>query len=396
FSMHNLQGIVEENAPIMWHIISAYTNTSYGGTGQVCVVRQRRPQNLGAIDSLMALTTVRSARCTLYPLCRGVYLFATKAQKSLFRVESRIGRSVAYQTVYTALATMAEARNNELHVATRPESGRHFLIVGDNIQAFAKQRDHRIGRESRMIKGFAGTAVEMEDIDPDAMNAEELVQRQHLLQRKNLTAKGILDDIDAPHLNNVAALHFLRCLINFVPALSQHQDALDEAFKGVEKNPIKSTRRTKIFPLATNSADEMTVQGMKEATDDFLNKQMNINENTLANRVIIFSGDGKTFDQLGKLKKYLIMHSGNYESLRCLIPMLELWHTKWTKLSWLFRSHWGGDFPDDPSTLCHLANEADCPPPKDLRKVDFYSGSHIVNLALDANLLNCWEYMIHP
>lgn len=45
FSMYALQGIAEENAPIMWHIISAYSNPAYRGD-RVYAIRQRRPQNL--------------------------------------------------------------------------------------------------------------------------------------------------------------------------------------------------------------------------------------------------------------------------------------------------------------------------------------------------------------
>ncbi|KIJ11608.1 hypothetical protein PAXINDRAFT_157256 [Paxillus involutus ATCC 200175] len=109
-------------------------------------------------------------------------------------------------------------------------------------------------------------------------------------------------------------------------------------------------------------------------------------------RILIMSGDGKTFDQLLWLKRYLIVHEGDLESLWCLMPMLELWHTKWTELSRLVRHHWGGEnFMHNTTTLGCMANHASCPTPANLRKVDFYNGAHLVNLVLNANLLNCWE-----
>ena len=37
------------------------------------------------------------------------------------------------------------------------------------------------------------------------------------------------------------------------------------------------------------------------------------------------------------------------------------------------------------------AKLAECPAPSDLHKVDFYDSEHIVNLTLDAHLLNMWE-----
>jgi hypothetical protein len=57
--------------------------------------------------------------------------------------------------------------------------------------------------------------------------------------------------------------------------------------------------------------------------------------------------------------------------------------------------HWGTT--DDPSSLAAVAEVSNCPTPSDLEKVDsflfyfIFYGSHLVNLALDAHLLNCWE-----
>ncbi|KAH7917122.1 hypothetical protein BV22DRAFT_1026962, partial [Leucogyrophana mollusca] len=392
FSFHSLQRSVEENAPVMWHLISSYSNDSFKN-GRVYAVRKYRPQNLGNTDNMMALTFIKTWRASFYPICRAVYLFATKSHRSLFRVDSRLGRSVSFNTVYASLKTMAEQRQRELQEATRLGSGRNFAVVGDNVQAFAKQRDHRIGRESRMIKGFAGAAVEMADFDPAAFDVDELVRRQQLQERRQLSVNGILEDVDFPHLDTVATFHFLRALIEFVPILSIYHDELSQQERTLQKNQITPTRRTNIIPLATNSADEIYVQGMREAVTDFLETQMNITEENLGKRVIIFSGDGKTFDQLLRLKKYLVMHDGDLESLRSLAPMLELWHTKWTELSRLIRTHWGKGYLGDASALGCLGESAECPTPSDLRKVDFHNGAHLVNLALDANLLNCWEYV---
>ncbi|KAF9230788.1 hypothetical protein BU15DRAFT_91045 [Melanogaster broomeanus] len=368
FNYQAMETIVTVNAPVMWHLICSYSNPSYKSS-QVYAIRQRRPQNLGAIDTILGLTFIRSERSTFFPLCRGVYLFAVKAHKSLFRVESRIGRSVSFQTVYTALQTMAVARQAELQAATHLGSGRHFVIVGDNVQVFLKQRDHRIGRESRMIKGFAGTAVEMEDFNPQSFDIDELIRRQLLLERKQLSVEGIIADVNVTHLNDVMALHVLEALLDFVPCLhTTYRSQLNDAWKSHEVNQINPTRHSKVFPLATNSADEIYVQGMKDAAMDFIQKQLNITEENLGKRVIIFSGDGKTFDQLLKLKKYLIMHEGNLESLCCVVPMPELWHTLWTDLSRIVRGHWGKGYLDDPSALSRLAQLAECPTPADLKK----------------------------
>jgi hypothetical protein len=125
----------------------------------------------------MSMTFGRSDRASKYALCRGIWYFAVKAHHSIFRVESRLGQSVAYASVYAALRGMAEQKQEDLKIALRAGSGRHVITVSDNIQTFQKPLDHRIGREKKMIKGLAGTAVEMQDVDPDALNLEELKWR---------------------------------------------------------------------------------------------------------------------------------------------------------------------------------------------------------------------------
>jgi len=335
----------------------------------------------------MAITFGRSGRANIFPICRGIWMFATKAARTNFRVDSRIGLCVAQSTVYDALKEMAKQKQSDLKRAI--ESGKHFSVVFDNIQTYIKQRDRRIGRENRMITGLAATAIEMEDYSPEAFNLKDLLDRQARQERKQLTPELIMADSDLPHLKNITTVHFLQALIDFVPSLSIHRQRMAELAKVLARTPIPPTRKSNITPLATNSADEMHIQGMKQGVLDFLSTQMGITAENLNNTLSILSGDGKTYSMLLLLKKSLSPEEGDFESLRWIYPLLELWHTKWTDLSRVVRAHWGTT--DDPSSLAAIAEVSNCPTPSDLRKVDFFDGSHLVNLALDAHLLNCWE-----
>ena len=287
---------------------------------------------------------------------------------------------------------MADALHEMVQDIITGNSGRWFDIVGDNIQTYAKQRDPRIERQNRMIKGFAGTLVELVDVDPSALDLQAYLDKRSSLERRNLTVHTILTDIDFDHLLNVAAGQFLQALFSFVPVLSKaYCKDLDQFYETkIRKHQIEPTRKTNIIPLAMNSADEMTVQGMNAAIQDFL-RQMGLTDETLRDRLLFFSGDGKTFDQLQKVKKYMSPHETNLESLRFLVPMLELWHTKWTNLCRTLCASWGKDHPKDPSTLGCLAAAIEMNAPSDLQKVPFYDGAHLLDLALDAHLINCWE-----
>jgi hypothetical protein len=226
----------------------------------------------------MSLTFGRSNRANLYPICRGIWYFAVKAHQSVFRVESRLAQSVAYTSVYAALRAMAERTLADLKEAFHPDSGQSVSVVSDNVQEFQKQQDHRIGRQNKMIKGLAGTVVEMEGVTPEAFDLKELVQRQALLERRQLNTEMIIQDTDWDHLERAATVEILHTLIQFIPVLSIYQQALlDFSTTSLQKNPIP-TCRSKIFPLATNSCDEMHVQEMKQGVLDFITTQLGISK----------------------------------------------------------------------------------------------------------------------
>jgi hypothetical protein len=62
----------------------------------------------------MAITFGRSGQANILPICRGIWMFAIKAARTNFRVDSRIGRCVAHSTVYDALKEMAKQKQSDL------------------------------------------------------------------------------------------------------------------------------------------------------------------------------------------------------------------------------------------------------------------------------------------
>ncbi|KIJ99754.1 hypothetical protein K443DRAFT_123087 [Laccaria amethystina LaAM-08-1] len=378
FSFKKLQETAQKNSPAMSFLLDAYTNKDF---------LEDEVQGRVAVMAHVALVFGHLNCANLYPICCGIWMFATKAANTNFRVDSCIGLCVTHSTVYEALKEMARQKGIELKKAV--ELGKCFIVVFDNVQAYMKQRDHRIGRESLMITGLAATAVEMEDYAPEAFDLKDLLNQQVRQERKQLTTELIMQDLDFQHLAKVTKVHFLQCLTNFVPALAVYKKRMADLSKGLEKTQIPPTHKSKITLLATNSADKMHVQGLKQGVLDFLNTQMGITADNLNDKVSFLSGDRKTYVMLLLLKKLLSLESSDYESLRWIYPLLELWHAKWTDLSHVVHAHWGST--DDPSSLASVAKISNCPTPSDLQKVDFFEGSHSVNLALDAHILVCWE-----
>ncbi|KIM37166.1 hypothetical protein M413DRAFT_13521 [Hebeloma cylindrosporum] len=254
FSLKHLQEIANNNSPAMTFLLNAYTNKDFlkkEKEGHDVTIRQHQPQNLVSLAAHMAITFGHSGHANIFLICRGIWMFATKAAHTNFCVDSCMGLCVAQSTVYEALKEMAKQKQIDLKHGVH--SGKHFTVVFDNIQTYIKQRGRCIGRENHMITGLAATAIEMEDYSPEA--------RQ---EQKQLTPELIMGDFDIPHLRNIATVHFLQVLTDFMPSLSIYHPKKAELAKILAKTPISPTQKSNITPLATNSTDEMHVQGVKQ------------------------------------------------------------------------------------------------------------------------------------
>lgn len=312
-----------------------------------------------------------------------------KAHQSVYRVGSRLAQCPPYTTVRNSLVTMAYKKRQSL----RATNLNPRWLVLDNLQAYARRRDQRIGNANKMITGTGATVIEMEDCTPGAFDVDELDKKMKDLGRRELSVEAILEDIDWAHLESVSSLHFTDILVQFVPTLAVYRKQMPKCFKEVAKHQINPTRRSKVQPLGTNSANEVSTQGMNEALADFF-EQMGLTNETYSERLQFVSGDGKSFEAIGKLKKYLSSQDGNFESLGFVIEVLEIWHTKWHDLSRICASQWGPSGSNDPSTLSYLAKALNSPIPSDLKKVDFYPNARLIDVAVRAHILQCWEYVI--
>ncbi|TFK20425.1 hypothetical protein FA15DRAFT_599731 [Coprinopsis marcescibilis] len=390
FSMANLESTARYQAPITWNVLSSYVHKD-DSPSRLPVAYQLRPKNLvcGLTQAVMNLTFLRSNRANRFQLCCGIWMFAVMASKTMFRVESRLGLTVADSTVRRALENMSGSQQQQFKQAHEVGSTTHYWVVSDNVQAYAKKRDHRMGRPSEMVHGMAATAIEMEGVAPNAFDLKDLLNRQAGKERKKLTVDLIMDDIDWAHLDHVSTFQFVQTLVNFVPCLQVYRPQLHEFTATKLCRVARPTGyRSKVHPLATNSSNEIKVQELKDAIIDFAT-QLGIDNDTINNKCWPFSGDGKTFQELHRIRKYSSAEPEDFDSFRWMIPMLEIWHTKWTDMSRIVRAHWGS--LTDSSSLLYLAKLAECPTPPKLNKVDFYDGQHMINLALDARILNCWE-----
>ncbi|KAI0040471.1 hypothetical protein FA95DRAFT_1502810 [Auriscalpium vulgare] len=387
FSLSALAEKYKRLAPVTWNTVSHFMKPL-----KVRAERIYRPTSIVTTSIISEMVYGRNQHANLFAICRGISLFSMKAHHSIFRVGSRLAQNVPYSTMRRSLVQMAEAKREAWRKEVEAGVIRPFWVVLDNIQAYLRRRDRRIGTDNEMATGCGGTGVEMQDCPEGAFDMAALMAERAKGKREEVTADSILQSIDVDHLERIGAYHWLNALVSYVPALASYQPAVAALFKdNATKHQIDTHRMSKIHPLGTNSANEVTVQGVKEAVEDFVD-QIGITPERLSGRLTFVSGDGKTFEGLNKVKKYLDGEPDDFESFRFVEPMLELWHTKWTDLSRICRGHWGRGFESsDPSSLGFLARVVSSPAPSDLKSVDFYTNARLLDLTVKTGMLHCYE-----
>jgi hypothetical protein len=325
------------------------------------------------------------------PKIRGILYFACGAQHTLFNMNSRIGSTSAYSTIYSTLRGLSDSEA-QLTEALGRDPNSWLILCLDNVQSYTRRRDLRIGRVNQLRIGTAATAMEAEDFHPSAMDIDDRRTRIAENKRKDMTVPSLLALVDNTHADRIGTLQWLRILAHYVPELSGYKSKVSELYrtKGAKKQ-INPHRKTKVHPLATNAKNEAKTTELKDALLDFLS-QMGQRDHDYLRKLVLAGGDGLTFEKLLQLKRYLQFHDDAFQSLELLVPILELWHLEWTDLSRIYEIHWGDHLSsDDPGTLRNSAAEIGRKEPANLSKVDYYPYMQLAYLVLDVRMLDCWR-----
>jgi hypothetical protein len=112
-------------------------------------------------------------------------------------------------------------------------------------------------------------------------------------------------------------------------------------------------------------------------------------------RKLPVGGDGLTFAMLQQLQVYLQYCDDPFKSFEIVEPQLQLWHTKWTDVIRIFQTHWGRitGKNTNPASLGFSASRIGRAAPSNMKKVEFYPGTQLVYLVLDAKVMDIWRYV---
>jgi hypothetical protein len=334
----------------------------------------------------------RNMYAKVIPLLKGLFNFACGANHYIYKYDSRVGVGPSYNTVYEALIKLAENDALVIREVTKSLTS-SWVLRFDNVQHYVRPRNFRVGRESTMIIGTAGTVFEVLDFSEAAMSIRK--KKEQILEgkRADLTFQKLISFIDTEHIDKVCTVQWLQVLIDYVPWLKKHEPEVTQLYATVAAKKILPPRKSQIFPLPTNGHNETVTAELLKALLDFV-QEIGYTEDSPPNHLIHVGGDGLTYERMVLLKLYMQFHDTPFQRLEWLQPFLETWHTSWTDLSRIFEAHWDSLLSLDPSSIGHSANQIKRKAPSNLKKVDYYPYSELAYQVLDARILDCWRYVV--
>ncbi|TFY80848.1 hypothetical protein EWM64_g3165 [Hericium alpestre] len=386
----DVAAILQDHQPLAWHfLLQMASRPPWKQDGEV-LTRENRPVSPIVTDVLSRIAYSRSNRAKLLPMAHGINHFASGAHSNLYRINSRLAAMPSYSTIRGSLVDMAEKETQHLKELGNDETVALRLVI-DNVQRYSKRWEPTMNQQSQMLKGMAGTAIKIDDVDPKAWDLDDKLERVARNERRAVTTEWFLSQIDGRHLEDVKVLQWIQTLVRYVPALSRHRKHINVLYATrVQKTAPTEVKKTEVFPLAATEKDEGVTSELKEAIVEFL-EQLGQTEDKYIRRVILVGGDGLTYEKMLQIKKYLQFHPGEFQNLVILDPLLELWHTEWTDLCCIFQTHWHEDNSEDPASLGHSASKISFKAPSNLAKVDYYPSTRMAYTVLDARLLDCWR-----
>jgi hypothetical protein len=120
-------------------------------------------------------------------------------------MNSRIGSSSAYSTIYSTLRDLSDHKAKVTETLGRDWKSWLILCL-DNVQSYSKRRDLQMGRVNQLRIGTAATVMEAEDFQHAAMDVDDQRVRIAANKRKDMTVPSLLSLVDNIHADVIGAL----------------------------------------------------------------------------------------------------------------------------------------------------------------------------------------------
>ncbi|KAJ6529412.1 hypothetical protein DFH09DRAFT_934780 [Mycena vulgaris] len=318
----------------------------------------------------------------------------TSVPVEIMAYNCRIGTMPSYSTIYNNLKGLSteEALVTINHGRDPTKAG---ILLFDNVQNLARVRDLRIGRENHMNVGMSGLWVEAgTNIDVSVFDLNDKRRCIAESRRGKLTVDMLLSFLDQEDADTTGYLEWLEVVVRCIKEL-QHYTAQVSARYRVTAKLVIPVQKFVVHPLAARGKKETITSELKDGLLDFLAQVGQVPTDYIRRKLII-GGDGLSYAMVLQLQAYLQFHQDPFKSFEILEPQLQVWHTKWTDLIRIFQTHFErtSGKSTNPASLGPSAGKIGRTTPSNMKKVEFYPGTQLVNLVLDARMLDCWSLLL--
>jgi hypothetical protein len=226
-------------------------------------------------------------------------------------------------------------------------------------------------------------------IPPSALDYDKKQKMRKECQRDKITTAQIMRLVDQKHQQKVYAYQWLWVLGHYVELLVHLKKRANELLRqaAIQKLPDEPTE---CFTMPTSSGAETNLSELLTSICDNVEQAGQTAEDFMK-RMMVFGGDGLTFELLLKLMRQRQFHKSAFHSLRFLNPMAQWWHTVWTNDSRVVDEHLDSYASQDPSTLGHSAAKIGRKIAKDQGKYNYHQASELIYFVLDMRMLDCWR-----
>ncbi|KAJ7921902.1 hypothetical protein B0H13DRAFT_2318024 [Mycena leptocephala] len=338
--------------------------------GVVMAPRKHRPARGVIVHVLADLLFCRTDNANLLPLARGILYFGCSVPADIMAYNSRIGTMPSYSTIRRHLEGLSseEALVTSAHGSDPTKAG---ILLFDNVQNLARVRDHRIGRENHMNVGMSGLWVETwKIINIHVFDLSDKRQRITYSERANLSVDRLVSFLDQEDADTTGYRAWLEVLVHYTKPLKSRSAEVKARYSRTAKLVIP-VERSVVHQVGQTAASYIP-------------------------RKLVIGGDGLSYAMLLQLQSYLQWHKDAFQSFEILEPQLQVWHLKWTDIIRIFQTHWGrtSGKSTNPASLGHSAGKIGRSAPSNMKKVEFYPGSQLLYLVLDARMLDCWSCLL--
>ncbi|KAJ7131118.1 hypothetical protein C8R44DRAFT_829597 [Mycena epipterygia] len=327
--------IVELHLEAAWYLLDLIsTRKPRTRDGVQLPPRKSRPSRGVIIHALADLLFCRSNRANLLPVARGILYFGSSVPVEIMAYNCRIGTMPVGLSTEEALVAFNHGR----------DPTKAGILLFDNVQNLA--RNHmNVGMSGLWVEAWDGIDVAVFDLHDKRQRINNMDKLISFLDQEDADTTGYLEWLELHH----------------------QQVEVTACYRATEKLVIPLDKSV-VHTLAASGKKETIPAELKDGLLDFLAQVGQLPTDYILRKLIV-GGDGLSYAMV--------------------------WHTKWTDLIRIFQTHWGrvSGKSTNPASLGHSAAKIGQAAPSNMKKVEFYPGSQLIYLVLDARILDCWSYL---